>query len=120
MRVSLITSALTAVYQGVNGSPVPQAGGGLGALGGLLGSLGGGGGLDLEALINLIKPFPGPDLRPIAALFQVPGITQYIEKYLDWRDVSKVPFIGALEYGPAPTGCNKYEILIGTAWALTS
>jgi hypothetical protein len=110
MRVSIISTVLAAFSQVVNAAPLPQVGAGLGSLGGLFG---GGGGFDLVGLINIIKAFPGPDLRPIAALFNVPEIAKYIETYLDWRNVSAVPFIGPLAYGPAPTGCNKYEILIG-------
>jgi hypothetical protein len=110
--------------------------GGSGAAG-LLGSLGGGaaGGFDpLAALGSLASLLPtpkpatdsngaafaawlrnasGPDLRFLGDIFRVPNLEKYIDSYLDWRNVSQVPFIGPLKFGPAPTGCNKYEIIIG-------
>jgi hypothetical protein len=109
MRYSLVLGAIT--LSGVTAAPTPQAG----DLGALLGGLGGvaGGNAGGFSLWDIIKNIPGPDLRFLSAIFHVPNIEKYVPTYLDWRNISTVPFIGPLAFGPAPTGCNKYEILIG-------
>jgi hypothetical protein len=109
MRLSALTSVVVAVA-GVIAAPMPQQGG-LDGLFGLLGGLGGaGGGFDLW---SFVKNIPGPDLRFLSAIFFVPNIEKYVPTYLDWRNISAVPFIGPMAFGPAPSGCSRYEILIG-------
>jgi hypothetical protein len=72
-----------------------------------------GGGLDAANLWTWFTSIPGPDLRPVQALFEVPNLDIYVTSYLDMRNISTFPFIGALPFGPAPQECKKHELIIG-------
>src|ERR1700753_1342595 len=68
-----------------------------------------------SSLINLAKKAPGPDLRTIGDIFKVPNIVRYVDYYLDWRNLSKVPFFHPNPFGPAPTSCAKQEVIVARA-----
>jgi hypothetical protein len=59
------------------------------------------------------KTFMGGLLVFLDPLFKIPEIQKYAPSYLDWRNVSTIPFLAATEYGPVPTGCSPYELIIG-------
>ena len=124
--VTLLTVAFAALSNALpqTSTPPPAKGtpkGGSGGIGGLLSLVGfstppGADGPDLRPLAEFLK---NPNLGKSQALsfldplVKVPEIVKYAPAYLDWRNISQVPFIVAMPYGPKPTGCSPYEILIG-------
>lgn len=116
----------TASLAGGFGSLVPlvSATGGLVGLNsvqqaGLISFLNGAGTGDLRGLAEFLaypefpKSFMGGFLSWLDPLFKVPEIQKYAPTYLDWRNVSTIPFIAPTALGPIPTGCSQYELLIG-------
>jgi len=69
-------------------------------------------GVDWMTVWNIVKLLPGPDLRPLQALFEIPNIEKYVTAYLDWRNIGAIPFIGPVPRGPAPEGCSEHELII--------
>jgi len=95
---------------------LPKGGFPKGGLGGLFG--GAGKGQDLSGFAEALKNPSMPKMLGalgipgLEDLWKVPDIQKYAPKYLDFRNISNVPFVAAMKMGPAPTGCSKYEILI--------
>jgi hypothetical protein len=59
------------------------------------------------------KTYMGGLLVFLDPLFRIPEIQKYGPLYLDWRNTSTIPFLAPMEFGPIPTGCSAYEVLIG-------
>jgi hypothetical protein len=98
----------------------PKGGQPKGGLGGLLGGTPpGADGPDLRGLAQFLKTPSIPKLlasfgiKGLDPLWQVPGIQEYAPFYLDFRNISQLPFVVKMPMGPAPTGCSPYEMLIG-------
>jgi len=76
-------------------------------------------GQDLSGLAEFLKDPSIPKMlgsfgiTGLDALWKVPDIQKYAPKYLDFRNISNLPFVVAMPNGPAPTGCSPYEMLIG-------
>jgi hypothetical protein len=45
----------------------------------------------------------------------ISNLPKYVGSYLDISNMTAFPFIGQIANGPAPTGCAKYEVLMGKA-----
>jgi hypothetical protein len=89
-------------------TPVSKGKGGLGPLLDLLGI-----GVQPLGVEAPRPPIQGWDLRFLADIFKVPNLEKYVDSYLDWRNMSTIPFLGPMAMGPVAIGCNKYELLIG-------
>ncbi len=76
-------------------------------------------GPDLTGLASFLKNPSIPKLLSsfgitgVEPLWKVPNIQKYAPAYLDFRNISNVPFVVPMPYGPAPTGCSPYELIIG-------
>jgi hypothetical protein len=102
----------------------PKGGSGTGGapksgLGGIFTTPPGADGPDMRGLADFLKTPSIPKLlgsfgiKGVEPLWNVPGIQEYAKSYLDFRNISNLPFVVAMPYGPSPTGCSPYEILIG-------
>jgi hypothetical protein len=118
---------------GVGAKGPPPAKGGKGGAGGKVNTSALMGGIN-----NLLKGkqpgTDGPDLRGIAEflkdpsiptmlggalsflgpLFKIPDIQKFGASYLDFRNISQLPFVVKMPHGPVPPpGCSQYEMIIG-------
>jgi hypothetical protein len=54
------------------------------------------------------------DLSALPELMNVPELMdKYVSQYLQLNDLSKMPFIAPMPFGPIPEGCSKLELLLG-------
>jgi hypothetical protein len=135
--IALLTLSFGALINAIPQAPAPEAAKGAapkggapkgGAKGGLAGLAGlgsmfstpaGADGPDMRGLADFLKnPSTGKTLGSLGipgidALWKVPDIQKYAPSYLDFRNMSQLPFIVMMPNGPAPTGCSPYEMLIG-------
>ena len=68
-----------------------------------------------NSLINMPKKYGGNDYRAMGDIFKVPNLGRYVDQYLDWRNVSEVPFYKPTPMGPAPTSCARHEVIVARA-----